>query len=796
MSQKEKEIDIRSWIIRIFKNWYWFMLSCVVFGAIGAYVYVSTTKKFKVDASIMLRSEEEAIPQFEMITSIMGMSNSKTTDDEVELLISRDILWQVVNELDLQTEYRKLESFKWMGQYPGHDLTVVYPPQYVDTMSRSVKIELKVRKNDYLVKVRYGRWTRSRHTVKDITKPFTTCIGPISFKINSPQAVEVGDKYRMMTLPMLPLIDSYKQNVTAAPVRKESNIINLSTTTDMPIRGRDFIRKEIELYNMDAVLDKNIMASNTAAFIEERLRLIEEELAEAEQDVAKYKRRFDILDLESEAALAVQEGAEFKKQIAEIETQLNLVGYVSEYVSDETKKNNLIPSNIGINDPSLVGLIGEYNQLMLDRMRVSRTASESNPILTQMESQLSVMRENIVTTISSVTSTLSIAKRDIEKRQGQIQVQRNQLPSQEKEYVEVMRNKVLKEELYLFLYKQREENALTLASTVNPAKLVNAPQMNPTPVEPRLSLIGIVCLILGLVFPLAIMIVYDIMNNRISDEATALERRLKIPLAGSLVKNHHGGHIAVHEGENSASAELFRTLRTNLEFVTKREKGKVILFTSTVSGEGKTFVASNLAVSTALLGKKVLLVGCDIRRPRLAEVFGFDKKHPGLTSYLAADENELSLLDKCIVHIKDVEGLDVLSAGIVPPNPTELVARPIFDTTIEQLKQKYDYIILDTAPIGLVTDTSIIAHVADLGVIISRADYTPKAAFRNINNLQQDKIFTKMATLINDIDMNQRKNSYSYGYGRKYGYGYGRKYGYGYGYGYGYEEENSKEGKI
>ena len=759
MSQKEKEIDIRSWIIRIFKNWYWFMLSCVVFGAIGAYVYVSTTKKFKVDASIMLRSEEEAIPQFEMITSIMGMSNSKTTDDEVELLISRDILWQVVNELDLQTEYRKLESFKWMGQYPGHDLTVVYPPQYVDTMSRSVKIELKVRKNDYLVKVRYGRWTRSRHTVKDITKPFTTCIGPISFKINSPQAVEVGDKYRMMTLPMLPLIDSYKQNVTAAPVRKESNIINLSTTTDMPIRGRDFIRKEIELYNMDAVLDKNIMASNTAAFIEERLRLIEEELAEAEQDVAKYKRRFDILDLESEAALAVQEGAEFKKQIAEIETQLNLVGYVSEYVSDETKKNNLIPSNIGINDPSLVGLIGEYNQLMLDRMRVSRTASESNPILTQMESQLSVMRENIVTTISSVTSTLSIAKRDIEKRQGQIQVQRNQLPSQEKEYVEVMRNKVLKEELYLFLYKQREENALTLASTVNPAKLVNAPQMNPTPVEPRLSLIGIVCLILGLVFPLAIMIVYDIMNNRISDEATALERRLKIPLAGSLVKNHHGGHIAVHEGENSASAELFRTLRTNLRFMQQKDcTCPVMLVTSSVNGEGKSYVATNLAISLSLLGKRVALVGLDIRKPMLASYLNLPSQGC-LTSYVAEDAYTI----EDIIVPSGIANLDILPAGVVPPNPSELLQSERLDELMAELRQRYDYVIVDTAPIALVGDTYLLHRLADMTVYVTRANYTTYELVDLINQTHEQQRLPKMVAVLNGV--NAKKIGYGYGYG-------------------------------
>jgi capsular exopolysaccharide synthesis family protein len=759
MSQKEKEIDIRSWIIRIFKNWYWFVLSCAIFGVIGAYTYVSTTKKYKVDASIMLRSEEEAIPQFEMITSLMGMSNSKTTDDEVELLTSRDILLQVVKELDLQTEYRKYDSFKWQGQYPRHDLTVVFPPQYTDTMSRGVRIELKVRKDDYLVKVRYGRWVRSRHKVKDITQPFMTCIGAISFKINAPQEIEVGDKYRTMTLPMLPLIDSYKQNVAASPVRKESNIINLSTTTDMPIRGRDFIRKEIELYNMDAVLDKNIMASNTAAFIEERLRLIESELSVAEQDVAKYKRRFDILDLETEAALAVQEDAEYRKQIAEIETQLNLVGYVSEYVSDETNKNNLIPSNIGINDQALIGLVNEYNQLMLDRMRVSRTASESNPILVQMESQLSVMRENIVSTISSVTNTLGIAKRDVEKRQGKIQVQRDQLPAQEKEYIEVMRSKMLKEELYLFLYKQREENALTLASTVNPAKLVNAPQMNPTPVEPRLSIIAVVCLILGLVLPLAVMIFYDIMNNRISDDATALERGLKIPLGGSLVKNHHGGHIAVREGENSASAELFRTLRTNLRFMQQKDcKCPVMLVTSSVNGEGKSYVATNLAISLSLLGKRVALVGLDIRKPMLASYLNLPSQGC-LTSYVAEDAYTV---DDTIMS-SGITNLDVLPAGVVPPNPSELLQSERLDELVAELRNRYDYVILDSAPIAMVGDTYLLHRLADMTVYVTRANYTTYELVDLINQTHEQERLPKMVAVLNGV--NAKKVGYGYGYG-------------------------------
>ena len=768
MSQIEQEVDIRAWIIRILKNWYWFVLSCAFFGAVGLYTYFSTTKKFVVDASIMLRSDDEALPKFELVTSMMGMGGTKSTEDEVELLTSRDILGPVVKELDLQTEYRKYDALKWVGQYPSHDLTVVYPPLYTDTVTRSVNIDIKVRKNDYVVKVKYGRWTRSRHKVKDLTTPFETCIGMLSFAINKPEEVEVGDQYHMRTLPMLPLIGSYKKNIIAAPVRKESNIITISTTTDMPTRGRDFIRKQIEYYNMDAVLDKNIMASNTAAFIEERLRLIEQELAVAEKDVAQYKQRYDIVDLESEAILALQEGAEYKKQVAEIETQLNLVGYIAEYVSDETKKNNLIPANIGVEDIALISLISEYNQLMLDRMRVRRTASDSNPVLNQMESQLTAMRENIITTISSLTSTLTIAKQDIERRQGTINTQRNNLPDQEQEFIEVMRNKVLKEELYLFLYKQREENALTLASTVTPAKVVNTPQMNPTPVAPRLSIIGLFCLILGVMLPLAVMIMYDIMNNRISDEARELERRLKIPLGGSLVKNHHGGHIAVREGENSVSAELFRTLRTNLRFMQPKDvKCPVLLVTSSVNGEGKSYVATNLAISMTLLGKRVALVGLDIRKPMLANYMELSDQGC-LTSYIAEDSYTVDDL----ILPSGIANLDVLPSGVVPPNPSELLQSEKLDQLFVELRQRYDYVIVDSAPVALVGDSYLLHRLVDMTLYVTRANYTPCELIEFINQTHMQQRLPKMVAVFNGVDA--------------------KKIGYGYGYGYGYNKKKKK----
>jgi capsular exopolysaccharide synthesis family protein len=360
-----------------------------------------------------------------------------------------------------------------------------------------------------------------------------------------------------------------------------------------------------------------------------------------------------------------------------------------------------------------------------------------------------------------LTSTLTIAKQDIEKRQGTIDNQRSNLPDQEQEFIEVMRNKILKEELYLFLYKQREENALTLASTVTPAKVVNTPQMNPTPVSPRASIVGLICLFFGLMLPLCIMIGYDMMNNRISDIARELESRLMIPLGGSLVKNHHGGHIAVKENVNSASAELFRTLRTNIRFMLPKDvKSPVLLVTSSVNGEGKSYVAINLAISLALLGKRVALVGLDIRKPTLANYLNLPSQGC-LTSYVA---EEIDSLDDTIIST-DIANLDVLPAGVVPPNPSELLQSERLDQMVAELRQRYDYVLIDSAPIAMVGDTYLLNRLADMTVYVTRANYTTFELVDLINQTYVQQRLPKMVAVLNGVDAKKVGYGYGYGYG-------------------------------
>ena len=760
MAQQTQEIDIRLWSTRILKNWYWFFISCFLFGVLGIYKYFSTTPQYEVDSRIMIRSNEadKTLPQMDMM-QMMGLGGGKMVEDEMAILTSRDILTQVVSELDLQSEYRKKRYLRWEGQYPSRDLTVEYPPVFLDTTKKFVKIKLCVRKDDYAVKVQYGKWRHSRHTVKDITQPFNTCAGEIYFTIHRP--MEKGKKYKIFTLPMLPAVDKYAQAIQADILNKESNVIVINTVTDMPQRAIDFMKKEIELYNLDAVIDKNLMASNTATFIEDRLRLIEEELSVAEAEVEQYKENYGIVDLTSEAGLYLRESAEYKKRVAEIETQLNLVKYVADYVSDDSKAENLIPANLGIADGSLISLIAEYNRMVLNKMRVQRTAMDNNPVVGQMDRQLAVMRENIITSIASVSNSLKISKQDLEKRYGNVESQRGDIPSQERKYREVARNKQLKESLYLYLYEKREENALTLASTIMPAKVIAQPQMNPTASAPRLKIIGLICLILGCGFPFAVIYLYYIFNNRLEDDTKELERKTKMPFGGALVQNHHGEHVAVREGVNSVSAELFRSLRTNIGFmIPSAKKNPVILVTSSVNSEGKSYVATNLAISLSLLNKKVALVGLDIRKPMLSTYLGLSSEGC-LTSYLSDDSYSI---DDLVVP-SEFSNLDILPSGIIPPNPNELLQSDRLDQLFAELRQRYDYVIVDSAPVAMVSDTFQLSRVADMTVYVCRARYTTFDLIDFLNQVNEQKRLPNIVTVLNGV------NAKNIGYG--YGYGYG-----------------------
>ena len=780
MAQNNQEIDVRAWVIRIFKNWYWFLLSAIVFAFIGIYHFLSSTYKFEVKSELMLRDADtgNAFIQPEML-ELLGMNGGKSIDDEISVMTSRDIVSSIISDLDLQVEYRKKIGLRMVGQYPKGDFCVKQPPMFLDTLSRFVKLNIKVRKNYYVIRMKYGR-EKYKFVVTDLEQPIETHIGTFAFDVLRPDKIKADNQYEIIIYPLPSAVDFYKGSIQVTSAKKDSKVILISSTTDIPARSRDFIQKLIEAYNLDAIADKNVMAQNTEMFIEERLRIIEQELLQAEKEMVEYQEKYGILDPEIEAELFLSENVEYRKRMVDIETQLGLLNYMCEFLETETNNEYLLPatfnttmpqqqtgqmmpSNVGIADAALIAAIEEYNALMLKRMRVERTAKDENPMKTQLDEQLLILRTNIVMTMRNMRETLLLSKKDLDNRFSAADELRSNMPEQVKNY-EVMRREMrFRQELYLYLCQKKEENAMLKAATVMPAKIITKPQVNPNSVSPKLNVILFLFFVIGLAFPIGVIFLYDLVNNRISHDAKELENILKVPFAGILVKNHHGEHIAVREGENSVSAELFRTLRTNLRFMQPTSvQCPVMLVTSSINGEGKSYVATNLAISMALLGKKVALVGLDIRKPMLATYLNLPSQGC-LTTYLSDDSYSLQ---DTIVH-STITNLDIIAAGVIPPNPSELLQSDRVDLLFNELRQQYDYIVVDSAPVAMVSDTFLLNRVADMTIYVTRANYTTFELVDFLNQSHEQQRLPKIVAVLNGVEAKKIGYGYGYGYGQQ-----------------------------
>ena len=575
----------------------------------------------------------------------------------------------------------------------------------------------------------------------------------------------------------------YQNMLNIAPTSKTTSVAVVSLMNTNIQRGQDFINKLMEMYNRNTNNDKNEVAEKTREFINERIQIIDQELGSTEDKLEAFKRNAGLTDISSDAQLAVSGNAEYEKKRVENGTQINLIRDLTKYINNPSNEYEVLPANIGLSDNGLTTQIDRYNELIFERKRLLRTSTENNPMIVNLDTSIRAMKANVQAAIDGTLKGLLIVKADLDREASRFSRRISDAPGQERQYVSIARQQEIKAGLYLMLLQKREENAITLAATANNAKIIDEAIADDIPVSPKRRMIYLIALVLGVGIPVGIIYLIGLTKFKLEGRAD-VEKLTTVPIVGDIPltdeKNEKDGSIAVFENQNNLMSETFRNIRTNLQFMLQNDK-KVILVTSTVSGEGKSFISANLAISLSLLGKKVVIVGLDIRKPGLNRVFRLSTKEKGITLYLANPETDLMSL----VQPSDInQNLYILPGGTVPPNPTELLARDGLDKAIEILKKNFDYVILDTAPVGMVTDTLLIGRVADLSVYVCRADYTHKVEYTLINELAEEKKLPNLCTVINGVDLKRRKYGYYYGYG-KYGkyYGYGKRYGYGYGYG-------------
>lgn len=758
MEQNSNDIDIRKIVRLLLEHWWWFAVGVVCLMAMGGMYYLYKTPNWTTEASIILRNKDGISSNMEAFT-MLGLTGNQAAEDEVVVLSSRGLLHQSIDALNLWDAAYVKSGVRWEGEFPQSALTIDYIHLTEEAAVEPFTITVSKKQDGYRVLTKRGRWHRSSVHVPDLSAPIETEIGTI--RIHANRILSEDTTYRIAHAKKESVVNSYRSRIKVAQYKKESNIINLTTTSTMPQRDVALLNQIIEQYNVNAVVDKNMIATNTASFIDERLSIITTELIAAEEALSEYKQRNNIADLTMQAELFLESSSQEQKALAEIETQISLMDYIHDFLLDETKRHNLIPSNIGITDQSLADGLAEYNTLQLQRMRILRTATEDNPVIEQMNEQLETMRANISATIASVRESFCIRQRSLQHQDNKLNQQIKNAPQQEREYIRVLRQQKIKERLYIFLYEKREENALMLAATATPAKVLDAPQRNLESKAPALKTLLILCLFLGLAIPAGILYLYVLFNDKI-DDVKEFEKNIKAPLLGQLVQNSRNAHIAIHEGETSVSAELFRLIRTNLRFVLPNDvKTPVILVTSCINGDGKSYVSSNIALSLAILGKKVALVGLDIRKPMLATYFKLNTKGY-LTDYLAEPEVQI---DDIVIPSGEHRNLDLIPCGVIPPNPSELLQTERLDELFVQLRQRYDYVIVDTAPVALVSDTYLLDRIADMTIFVCRYKYTPAEMVNYINQVIEQKRMHNVACVLNAVKGAQA--GYGYGYGVK-----------------------------
>jgi len=758
-----ENVNIREIIIKYLLKWHWFLISVIICFAFAYFYLKITNEQYQVQSTILIRKDKSTsgLLDMSMLDGLGGGSgSSKEVEDEIQVLSSKTLMASVIKTLAIETEYYAKTRFRYNEIYPLTPLKLITPPMFNDTVKQPVILKLTRKNEGYQIEYKFGKLTE-KYKIADLSKEINTPTGVLKFTQILP--IKTGEEFKIITYPSRSLTDSYCLSVKISTVNKKSNAINVSTISSCPKKSEVVVNKIIELYNQDAIIDKNLIATSTAAFVQERIKLIGSELLDVELDVENYKKKNKLTDITADADIFLKSASVYDTKLAELETQLNLVGYIEAYVKDNKHQYDLVPANLGIEDKSLLLLIQEYNKALLDRIKVMRTTNEKNPVFTQMEQQLKELRSSIIVSISSIKDGLKIAKRDVLGKTSQFTSRINGVPTQERELTEIIRQKEIKSKLYLFLLQKREENALSLASTIPSAKTIDAAYSSLQPIAPKRMMIFVLALMFGFLIPLVYIYLSDMLNNKILS-SKELKRMVKVPYLGSIGLKKEADVVVVREGKTTPIVEMFRIIRTNMQFMLAGKEKPVILITSSISGEGKSFTSINLAMSFALMKKKVVLVGMDIRSPMLGDYLHLSKER-GITMYIA---DETYTVNDIIIPSNLHPYLDVIPAGPIPPNPAELIMNQRLDDLFVQLRGMYDYIIVDSAPIGLVSDTYLLNRLIDNCIYVARQNYTPREACSLINEIYEHKRIKGMAVVLNGT-------SESSGYGYGYGYGKGSK---------------------
>lgn len=790
--EEDEGFDLKKFLPIIILNWPWILLSVLVcVGTAFTYlhfkpkVYSGRCKVFIKDGNRMGGRYRSAsgldLSQMGLITSTDGFEN------ELEMVNSTFIASRAVRSLKLYVSYAEEHPVVNRELYKNTPVIVDLEDGRIDELEDVLNLTIAKHNQS---KLSVNCMVGNRDTVvysntkiiNELPAEMSTPYGRILLTPNP--GFEIGERKLLVTIaPPMSIARGYAARLACEPTSKTTSIAQLTFVDTQPARLLEYLNAVVQFYNVDANDDKDDMARQTEAFINERLEVIRHELDSTEINLQHFKQTNELTDLVNNASTALQGTNEFQRQQVEMQTQMSIVKSLIDYVNNPVNAHKSLPSSSLIaSSPTVSRLIETYNQTVAERNRLLKTSSENSPVIVKLTETLEYTLPTIQQALHTHYNDMATQKRSIDEQFARFTGKVASAPGQERTLTNIMRQREIQSSLYLTLLQKREENAIALASVAEKARIIDPPMLDGGHVSPKGSTVLGMALLLGLMFPIGIIFLKQLLHYRIEGRAD-VERLSKltiladIPLYNKLDANKGERAVVVKENSNNMMEEAFRGLRTNMRFVMTGNEN-VLLVTSVIPGEGKTFVATNLAMSMALLGKKVILLGLDIRKPRLVKLFDLQGKNKGLTNYLMSDGEDLGLLDQQIFRGILNPNLDVLPAGIIPPNPAELIARPQLAKAVAHLRKEYDFVIIDTPPVGLVTDTFDIAPLADASLIVCRSEYSPKGNFELINNINAQGKMPKMNLVINAVNLARKKYGYYYGYGKYGRYGrYGGHYG-------------------
>ncbi len=763
-------------------NWKLFAISVVVCLCVAAFYIYNSTRVYQVSAKILIQDDEKGsfASQMDVLNDFGFQGTTSNVENEIEVINSYSVVRGAVLDAGLYISYSEP---KLIGTTPIYKMSspvnAVIKESDLENLNSSLRISLSVNSDSvYEVSYMYENELEALEIESETelveTFPYLlqTVKGDVLLTRN--EEVETVSDVNIVIAPLMAAAASYKSSLSIAPVSKTASVAFVAASTTVPANGIDFIDALIVSYNNVTNEDKRQVSQDTKDFIQQRIEVINGELSEKERNLANYKKNNQLLSPEIDAPQVLRNKDEYVKKMESMELVMENSKFLIAFVNNPKNDLQMIPSTMGLtSDASLASLITKYNAEVAVRNQLLLTATAENPALKLQTETVRGLQNDIREALKAYDASLAAQYQTLKKITDEYTSRLRMSPDMERSLIEITRERDIKSELYVMLLQKYEETALSLAVTANNLRCIDPAMCSAAPIAPRKNMIFAVALFIGLLLPSAFIYLKELLRTKISNpdevqELTTLPLVATVPIAANVTARSKA--IVVRANHNDIMAEAFRTLRTNLQFLMKKTEGKVIMFTSTTSGEGKTFVSANFAVSLAVLGKKVLMMGVDIRRPRLAEVFNINPKAEGITSYLCADEKDVAMLDDFIIPSTEVHNLYLLPAGIVPPNPAELLSGPNLDVALNYLSKKFDYVVMDTAPVGLVTDSLILSRVADAVVYVSRVDYTDKSAFEFLNSLVKEEKLRNVSIVVNGEDMDKRKRGY--GYGNKYSTGY------------------------